>query len=182
MDSPVRGESWMRLTEAYFRIYPGVSLGTSMGGQSIAIEPFITIFGMYDGRAAPASLPPPPRVWTAHGGKGLSATARISADVFLKAKLLPVLAKVNAWTTLLPLVRATRKGLQLRLKSWEEEYGTEDEDCPFDLTHGRDGLPAFEWAFVHSVKSGDPRDASKLYGASCVYIVMCSFCCTLTLL
>lgn len=87
--------------------------------------------------------------WVAHSGRLSSyGTVGISNKLFLDHKLLGVLSRVNAATTIIPSFSGIeRQQWILKLTGWSEHEERKHSACPFGLaqSNGNDDLLEYVW-------------------------------------
>jgi len=116
-----------------------------------ATEPAIVILGMTGSRPMPASR----RLeysanWCIRTGKGVSKSSiTLSREVFVDRGLLAALARINAITTVIPLMSPVDENgvWKLRLTTWAKDELKRDQECQWQReTEGiKEGRLKFKW-------------------------------------
>lgn len=139
-------------------------------------EPVIVLLGMVQNRPAPITKVDFPAHWIARASR-LSRTGIlcVSRDVFLHRRVLSLLDKVNAATTLIPEftgVRGDKWGL--KLTTWAENVHRKQQPTPFTVEesrHAKDGLLQYQWKhherWIHELLGAQQR-TKQTYTVSCM--------------
>jgi hypothetical protein len=163
------------LTSVIFHVYSKTTTTDySWSEQSRSSEPIIIILGMCGGRPSPARILQYSTDWVAHSGKASAyGTVSISGSVFLREKLLPLLAEVNASTTILPSTFGIEGDRwKLNLISWKDHQQRTVGDSPFGLVpgSGNDGSLRYKWNHqdkYHYEHLGGSYILNGFYAVSC---------------
>ncbi|TCD64013.1 hypothetical protein EIP91_004681 [Steccherinum ochraceum] len=164
--------SW-GLTGIDFRIHGKQIIDRyNWGSISASDEPAIAIVGVTNFRPFP-KLPLKGVAWTTSGGKGVSyGTVSISSETFVKKQILPLLASVNARTTVVPCCACSdaNGAWSLKLTPW----GSADARKARATEWIPDGVDATgmkykwnqidEWSYRHD---GADKGYSGTYTAAC---------------
>ncbi len=136
------------LTEAIFHIYSQTTIDRYSWGQiSPANEPVIVVLGMTNDRILPSlSL----KYFTSiimRATRGISyGTVALSKRVFLEERLRPLLSRINAVTTIVPLPFAIENGeWKLELTTWAENVTRRGSDSNWILDKAEPGVLKYSW-------------------------------------
>ncbi|PCH40165.1 hypothetical protein WOLCODRAFT_68457 [Wolfiporia cocos MD-104 SS10] len=161
------------LTDFTFQVYSKLEITRQNWAQaSTTTEPVIAILGVTDFRPLPAIELDFSNNWIARLRKGVSlSTVSISQSIFTERRLLGLLARINALTTLVPLAPEVRDGVwQPQLSVWAEHAYKKDRECGWVLESEQDGRLKYKWEhrdgwnYEHEGSDG----VSAAYGVSCL--------------
>jgi hypothetical protein len=161
---------WNHLTSVTFHVYSQTSSTT---GEATSSTPIIVILGTR-GRPLPASILQWSTSWIAQDRESSAyGTVSVSSDVFLRGKLLPILAEINTCTTVVPCVSGLA-GMKLKLTRWSEHSEREESgDTPFELvtvTENEDsGTLKYSWLYEQDVKIKLSKVVNKNYTVHCTW-------------
>ena len=135
-------------------------------------EPALIVFGMTAFRPMPSSRLDVSTSWIS--GSSL-CTIGVSHRVFTHERLLSLLSRVNALTTLIPLNSGAGDSLEqaflnLRLQSWADHEHGKHRPCMFELQHSEERVRRYLWKYSEEWKY-DRRGNSSIPSAS--YEVSC---------
>ena len=111
-------------------------------------EPAIVILGMTNFRPKPEILSLGFSVnWVVQAIKGVSyGTVCISANSLMKERLLSILARINALTTLLPSFSDMDEGVwTIELIAWSQHKNKQKRVCQWRDAEGEAGIPKYKW-------------------------------------
>ena len=162
------------LTSVAFQVYSKVEITRHNWAHVTAgMEPIVVVFGMTGFRALPSNHLDYSTGWIVQGNKGFShGTISIARRVFIEERLLNLLSRVNALTTLIP---ATPDGMQafhgLKLQPWAEHEKRKDRPSKWELQPSdTDGSLKYMWEHCEEWRynlKGNSNMMSAAHGISC---------------
>ncbi|KAI0712230.1 hypothetical protein C8Q76DRAFT_845437 [Earliella scabrosa] len=163
------------LTSVAFQVYSKVEITRHNWAHVTAgMEPIVVVFGMTGFRALPSNHLDYSTGWIVQGNKGFShGTISIAKRVFIEERLLNLLSRVNALTTLIP---ATPDGMQafhgLKLQPWAEHEKRKDRPSKWELQPSdTDGSLKYMWEHCEEWRynlKGNSNMMSAAHGISCI--------------
>lgn len=145
---PVSERPAHALTEAVFHIYSqSVITRYNFSQVTVATEPVIVILGMTNNRVLPALSLKYTTSWIIRATRGISyGTVALSKRVFLEERLRPLLSRINAVTTIVPLPFAIESGeWKLQLTTWAESTARRGSDSNWVLEKAEPGVLKYSW-------------------------------------
>ena len=139
--------------------------------------PVIVILGMNEFRPLPSFRLPYSTTWLIRDGRTPSfGSVTLSQQVFLNKRLLPLLAKVNAATTIVPIWLDVEGGeLKLDLTTWDGEKSKKRGACNWTLVSS--SATALEYKWDHHDEwtyKGRVHDVTRdAYKVSCESLWFC---------
>ncbi|THH28534.1 hypothetical protein EUX98_g5660 [Antrodiella citrinella] len=143
------------------------------GAFSKADEPVIILLGMTGFRPLPSLTLKFSTNWIAQAIKGVSyGTVSLSKRVFMEERLLTLLARINALTTIVPLFAGVDNGAwRLELTTWAKHEIRKSRACNWVAVQGEGGLLKYkwehrdEWNYEHE---GSDHITNGRYTTSCI--------------
>lgn len=165
------GLSPYAVTDVSFHVFSEVKITRqTLTRQSRLKEPVIIIVGMTGNRPMPAMTFS--GTWLATAGRLSSfGVVCISADIFLKPKLLKLFSHINATTTMIPVFTGVNKdNWGLDMIAWHEHGKLGGQPCEFEL-HNKHPLQYRwrhheGWTYEHS---GNTFLARESYTVACAF-------------
>ncbi|KAJ3554928.1 hypothetical protein NM688_g2854 [Phlebia brevispora] len=136
------------LTDAHFEVYSKTVLDLYNWGQVTAgNEPVIAILGMMNGRIPRSWHLSYSTSWIMRATRGISyGTVALSREIFLTERLRPLLSRINAVTTIVPLPFAIENGVwKLELSTWADSTTRRGSDSNWVLESGEPGVLKYHW-------------------------------------
>ncbi|KAI0916987.1 hypothetical protein AcW1_007702 [Taiwanofungus camphoratus] len=136
------------LTNIDFHVYSKASIHRHNWAQvPPALEPAIVILGMTGFKPLPSTHLEFSANWVARVNKGISyGTVSISRNVFMDQRLLKLLARVNAVTTVIPLFHGVENDVwKLHLTTWAQHEFRRNRPCDWKLDAEKDGYTKYKW-------------------------------------
>lgn len=161
------------LTECNFHVYcKHVLERHSWGTFSKADEPAIVIIGMTGFRPMPSNTLKFSVSWIAQAIRGISyGTVCLSKRVFMDERLLKLLARVNALTTIVPLFAGVDNGAwRLELTTWAKHEIRKNRACDWVAVNKEGGILKYKWehrdgwSYEHE---GSDHITNGIYTTSC---------------
>lgn len=117
------------------------------GAFSKADEPVIILLGMTGFRPLPSLTLKFSTNWIAQAIKGVSyGTVCLSKRVFMEERLLTLLARINALTTIVPLFAGVDNGAwRLELTTWAKHEIRKSRACNWVAVQGEANLLKYKW-------------------------------------
>ncbi|TCD65183.1 hypothetical protein EIP91_003005 [Steccherinum ochraceum] len=162
------------LTSVAFHVYSEHVLERhTWGAFSKVDEPVILVIGMTGFRTLPSLTLKFSSHWIAHAVRGVSyGSVCVSRKVFLEERLLSLLARVNALTTIVPLFAGVDNGAwRLELTTWAMHEIRKGRACNWVAVKDVFGALKYkwehrdEWNYEHE---GSDHIANGIYTTSCV--------------
>ena len=155
------------LTSVAFQVYSKVEITRHNWAHVTAgMEPIVVVFGMTGFRALPSR-------WIVQGDKGFShGTIGIAKRVFIEERLLTLLSRVNALTTMIPLNPDAFQALSgLRLVPWSLHEQRKDRPSRWELQPSEaEGSLKYLWEHCEEWQytlRGNSNIMSGTHGVSC---------------
>ena len=171
------------LTEVTFQIYSQTQYDRHNWGQvTKATEPVMLILGMTNYRALPAAQLKYSSSWIIRASRGIAyGTVSLSRKTFLDDKLLALLARVNAITTIVTLPFAIERGAwKLQLTTWAQSETRKGSVCKWVLDSNIGGLLKYKWEHRDSWRyehEGSTDITNGSYSVDCASSLISSRCC-----
>ncbi|GJE96750.1 hypothetical protein PsYK624_129560 [Phanerochaete sordida] len=167
-----------RLVHMTFQVYANKAISTTpytWSDNSRLYQPIIVIVGTCSNRQTLSSGFQYSTEWVAHAGRFSSCgTVGISADLFLRGKLLPIVSEINAATTIIPNFSGIKQSQwNLALTTWSEHRDRKDEPPP--PPSAVDGSPdePLKFLWKHHDKLNYEHTSPSQHIADGVYTVTC---------
>lgn len=162
------------LTSIAFQVYSKVEITRhNWAHVTPGQEPIVVVFGMTGFRPLPSNHLDYSTGWVVQGNKGFShGTISISKRVFIEERLLSLLARVNALTTLIPTTPDVFQAFQsVKLQPWAEHEQRKDRPSKWELQPlDNDGSLKYLWEhceeWSYNLK-GNSNMMSAAHGISC---------------
>lgn len=137
------------LTDIDFHIYSKVDIHRHNWAQvSPNLEPIIVIVGMTGFKPMPNRRLAFSTNWVVRTNKHVShGTVSISKQVFMDERLLNLLARINAVTTIIPMLPSVENGVwKLELTTWGQHPIRKNRPCEWKPVSEREGHLKYKWA------------------------------------
>ena len=165
------------LTSVAFHVYSKVEVTRHNWSHVVpGMDPIIVVFGMTGFRPLPSEHLEYSTGWVVQGNRGFShGTTSISKRVFIEERLLALLSRVNALTTLIPLNPDAFQALHgLRLLPWAQHEQRKDRPSKWELQPSdRDGTLKYLWEHCEEWRynlRGNSNIMSAAHGISCRWL------------
>ncbi|KAI0754908.1 hypothetical protein C8Q80DRAFT_1094717 [Daedaleopsis nitida] len=163
------------LTTIAFQVYSKVEITRHNWAHVTAgMEPIVVVFGMTGFRPLPSKHLDYSTAWIVQGNKGFShGTISISKRVFIEERLLNLLSRVNALTTMIPTTPDAFQAFHgVKLQPWAEHEKRKDRPSKWEL-QPTDGDGTLKYLWEHSEEwrynlKGNSNMMSAAQGISCV--------------
>lgn len=161
------------LTDVVFHIYAQSTIGRYNWGQiSSSTEPALVILGMTNYRVLPALYLKYVGSWLIRATRGISyGSIALSKRVFLEERLRPLLSRINAVTTIVPLPFTIENGnWKLELTTWADSSVRRGSDSNWVLEQADSGVLKYYWkhldgwTFLHE---GSDSSTNGSYNVLC---------------
>ncbi|CCM02877.1 uncharacterized protein FIBRA_04991 [Fibroporia radiculosa] len=163
------------LTSVAFHVYSKLTITRQNWAHvSTAQEPVIAILGMSSFRPLPSTQLEYSADWVVRATKGISyGTVCVSRAAFMEQRLLHLLARVNALTTVVPKFSGIHNGVwKLELTTWAKHEWKSSEDCKWVAVPAEhDGFSKYAWQHRDCWKyehEGSGDVANGTYAVSCL--------------
>ncbi|OBZ69011.1 hypothetical protein A0H81_11374 [Grifola frondosa] len=161
------------ITDMIFHIYSKTTVNRhNWVHVTTGSEPIIVILGMTGGESFRSDHLEYSTGWVVRVNKGFShGTVGISRHVFIVDRLLPLLSRINALTTIIPIFAGVeRSAWGLKLTTWAKHDEKKTYSCDWDWRPGQDGSHSYIWEHRNDWKNeqeGSGDVANGIYTVSC---------------
>lgn len=162
------------LTDVAFHVYSRIEVSRyNWAHVPSGSEPIIVVFGMSGFRPLPSQRLDYSTAWIVQGNKGFShGTMSISKRVFLEERLLTLLSRINALTTLIPSTPDVFQAFHsIKLRPWAEHDQRKDHPSKWELQPSDgDGCLKYLWEHCEEWRynlKGSSDMMSAAHGVSC---------------
>ncbi|GBE84880.1 hypothetical protein SCP_0700600 [Sparassis crispa] len=136
------------LTSIMFHVYSQEVITRHNWSQTTAaVEPVIVLLGMTEFRKPPSTQLEYSSSWLIRTKTSLSyGTISIANCVFMKARLLHRLTRINGATTLIPVFSGVEDNVwNLQFTRWDQHDTRKNATCEWKREYGREGFAVYKW-------------------------------------